>query len=66
MQLEELEKQVKREEAELAAAPVVPSAGLQLRCHFCGQLTHGGTTIYGPMSLTGDQQMQLKGKCCGG
>lgn len=62
----ELQKQVEREQADLSNAPVVPSAGLSVRCHFCGQLTTGGTTIYGPLSLTGDQVMQLKGNCCGG
>jgi len=64
---EELVKQVQQEQAELAAAPPVPSAGLAVRCHFCGQLTTGGTTIYGPMPHDGmNQLMQLKGVCCGG
>lgn len=67
MEANELKEQVEREQAELASAPAVPSAGLQVRCHFCGQLTSGGTTIYGPMALDGGgQQMQLKGVCCGG
>lgn len=66
MSNEDLVTQVKQEQAELNAAPPVPSAGWHVRCHFCGQLTSGGTTIYGPLSLTGDQQMHLKGVCCGG
>jgi len=64
---DELKKQIELETAELAAAPPVPSAGLAVRCHFCGQLTTGGTTIYGPMPHDGmNQLMQLKGVCCGG
>ena len=66
MTSEQLAKQVAQEQAELAAAPPVPSAGLAVRCHFCGQPTTGGTTIYGPAVTDGNQVMQLKGVCCGG
>jgi hypothetical protein len=59
----ELEKQVAKEQAELAAAPVVPSAGLLQRCHFCGQLTPSGSELRGPLP---ESPIRLKGRCCGG
>lgn len=64
---ETMEQQIAREKQELESAPRVTCGNMVLRCHFCGQLTPGGTTIYGPMALDGGRQvMQLKGVCCGG
>jgi hypothetical protein len=63
---QELVKQVARELAELAAAPAVPSAGLVLRCGFCGQLTGGGSEIRGPVAVNGELQIRFRGSCCGG
>lgn len=36
---DELAKQVEKEQAELAAAPIAPSAGTVARCYFCGAVT---------------------------
>lgn len=63
---DELEKQVAREMAEIASAPVIPSGGLVLRCGFCGQLTNGGSEVRGPVTANGEQQIRFKGSCCGG
>jgi len=59
----ELASRIAKEQAELAAAPLVPSAGLIERCHFCGQLTHGGSELRGPVP---DSPIRLQGRCCGG
>lgn len=63
----DLEAQVKREAAELAAAPALPSADLQLRCHFCGQLTDDPDLVFGPQHpATGKPagDSRVRGACC--
>ena len=59
----ELAKQVEREAQEIAAAPKVYCGALILRCHFCGQLTDGGSELRG---LTPDSPTRFRGVCCGG
>lgn len=67
----ELAAQVERESAELVDAPIVQSAGLQDRCHFCGQVVapESYSLVHGPRhpgtgAHVGDPR--IRGRCCGG
>jgi len=62
----DLAQQVAQEAKEILAAPVVQLGAVAQRCHFCGQLTDGGTEIFGPAHSVQESQMRFKGRCCGG
>lgn len=62
----DLAKQITQEAQEIAQAPVVQLGAAAQRCHFCGQLTDGGTEIFGPAHSAQESQMRFKGRCCGG
>jgi hypothetical protein len=57
---DDLDAQVKREAAELAAAPAVPSAGTVARCHWCGRVIVGEPTR---VESIGSAE-RFKGECC--
>jgi hypothetical protein len=44
----------------------VPSAGIQQRCGFCGQMAGEGSEVRGPAHSSETPQIRWKGRCCGG
>lgn len=62
----DIAKQVELEQQELAAAPAVPSAGLQGRCHFCGAVVRD-IVLVEQVGPPGFQVERYRGTdCCGG
>jgi len=62
----DLAKQIAQEAQEIVQAPVVQLGAATQRCHFCGQLTDGGTELRGPAHSEHNPQSRFKGVCCGG